>query len=1849
MKIINIVCSVFLVSSAFALTLEEGFKAPPSSAKPHTWYHMMNGNVTKEGITCDFEALAKAGVGGVQMFDAGCAVPPGPLAFNSPEWFDMFKHAAAEARRLGLEICIPNCSGWSSSGGPWNMPSNGMKKVVFTETTVKGGARFNGKLVRTKEDNGFYEDIALLAFPLPAADRAEFPGVKAQCSDKSATLAADAPFTVSGISFRLAYPWCWGGNIKLRLEASDDGKSFRTVEEFTEMLGQSGSCDYSLRFHSLAKPLTAKSIRLSHGSATTRVAEFKPERRLVLGGLNLKTFAIRGPIRRDTVTATPDQVVAKDSVLDLTKKMAKDGSLDWTAPASAPEWMLLRVGHVCNGRRNHPASDHGVGLEVDKLSATALDYHFDQYVTRLCRHLGNLAGDVESGFNNILVDSYEVGSQNWTQRLEETFAQRKGYSMVPYLPAFAGHIVGSVDETERFLEDFRRVVADLFAENYSGHLAELCHRHGLKLSLEPYGNCPADNLQYGESVDIPMGEFWSNAGAGDHADGCGNSRYVSHISHVWGRRYVGTESFTASPGASAGRWVTTPFSIKAQGDNAYVNGVNRIIYHRFTHQPWPGNKYLPGMTMGRWGMHLDRTQTWWPYSGEWFKYQARCQWMLQEGTFVADALFFTGEQAPNQGGNTDGGAKNDFSLPYGYAWDVCPTKAMKLPKVGDGRVVVPGGVAYRVLALPYGDTMSAEMLGVVEKLLDAGAKVCAPKRPTRSPGLVGYPNADAKVAALAERIWAKGVMECTAAEALARLRVEPDFVCNDARYGKRPGYIHRRAADAEWYFVALNNVKRARFTASFRVRGKVPEIWDAEKGECGDAPVWRMRGGRTEVDFDFPPSGSAFVVFRRDAAGDFPQVTSAEVSVYPRPDPVVKDETRHTLVIKKAEYGHFPSVKRPRCAEVSAFLKPGVAIRVSNEALGGDPAQNVKKVLEVRYGLNGTSKIDVVKEHEHYTLPVNAMLKSAWYGEVNGEWKPEPKRVVDIAAKLNERARDGAIDVELGNGFCGDPAYLVVKKAVITYVYDGVESTVTVAENHRFTVPVGAVKPERAADYAWRDGKIFATQPLRAGLASADGARRTLQANPPPARLVEGEWKVAFPVDWYTGGTAVKSFVWPSLRDWISDSDPDIRYFSGTATYEKRIDLGEAKCRGDARIILDLGDVKKFAEVTVNGRTFPVLWRPPYSVDITPAIAADARHADVKIKVTNLWPNRLIGDDALPEDVTWSGYIKDGVKEIGVKELPDWVKKGEKSPTGRHTFTTWRHWAKDEPLLSSGLLGPVLLRTAVPATEAKPGVVPEPKPVKGPVEVHAFYYPGTEQMAEWDQVEQSLPAIRPLLGWYDEGNPEVVDWQIKWAVEHGISAFCVDWYWNRGDQRLNHWVAAYYKARHRRHLKWYMMYANHNEPGAHSTEDQIRVTRYWIDNFFKTPEYYTIDGKPVVVYWSFDSLDADFRAEMERQGKTPKSGDGAKYALELTDRMAKDAGLPGVCFIDMYHGRAYFQDRVDRARNAGYSAQMIYNFDSIARSLAPEALHPGDTDKVFAYDAVVAGAPRWWEMTSRDPAFPLWPVIPTGWNDIPRSFEMSRAIYGRTPEKFAKVCRDCRAFCEKKGFRRVIIAPLNEWQEGSYIEPNDEFGFGMYDALRDAFCDRPAEGWPANVQPCDVGLGPYDYPKMPHLARTAWTFDDGTVQGWYRHPYGTAYVRVKEGKLWFFRSFGKNRPAIRTRVAPFAAGKFSKFRVRMCLRPGKTKAKASQVTGNEKATLWWGSEASPCFSERGVEPGPGGVVLPRTTSAHASVPVKVDGKWHEYEISLKGGKLWRGDVNEVWFDPAELPFADVLIDWMRFE
>ncbi|MGN0853739.1 MAG: glycosyl hydrolase, partial [Kiritimatiellia bacterium] len=1284
-----------LAGAAVCAGLEEGFKSPPDAAKPHTWFHMMNGNVTKEGITRDFEELAKVGIGGVQMFDAGCEIPPGGLDFNSPEWFEMFKHAATEAKRLGLEICIPNCSGWSSSGGPWNPPANGMKELTFRKVTASGPARFSATLERETNDHGFYADVGVFAFPTPAAEKVKFDGVKTTVETDGFAFASDRPFEIAGFSFRLSYRHTWSADANISVEISEDGHAFKPLETFRIPLARSGSTDTSLRFHALPRKMTMRALRAKvvSRSVKTTLAEAHPEMRIQLANLRAKTFGMRQEVSCDTMAATADQIVPKSAVRDLTANLRADGTLTWDVPAG--EWTILRIGYRCNGRCNHPASDHGRGLEVDKLSAEAMNFHFEQYVSRLCKTLGPLAGNVPAGFNNILVDSYEVGSQNWTQKMEEEFLSRCGYSIRPFMPAFAGYIVDGVETTERFLEDFRRVVADLFAENYANALTKKCHEYGLQCSIEPYGNCPSDNLQYGQYCDIPMGEFWSHA-SDPYGLGSGNSKFVSYIAHVWGKKFCGTESFTASPGPGSGRWMTTPFAIKAQGDSAFANGVNRIIYHRFTHQPWADDKYLPGMTMGRWGMHLDRTQTWWDFSKPWFRYQARCQHLLQEGTFCADVLFFAGEQAPNQGGNTDGAGSTAFyNLPAGYDKDVCPTDAMYALTVQDGCVVVPGGVKYRLLALPPMEAVSPKMLACVIRLRDAGATVVWPKKPVRAPGLRCGADGDATVRRLADELWAKGVLACTPTEALAKIGLAPDVrvESNGAKDVKRIEWLHRRDATADWYFTAMPNRLETTAELSFRQTGRVPELWDAETGVCAPADVWREEGGRTYVTVPYAICGSKFVVFRTPVASGAtrPGFVACEVVANRRPDPVLADPVKHELVIKKALYGVPAVQERPDCADVSRILKPGVPIRADNASMGGDPASMRHKALEVVYTLDGVRKRDCVKEYATYTLPKDAKLLSAWYGVIDPAWKTAEDHFVDVTAKLGGMVKDGRISVRIDNGLAGcDPIYLMVKKLYLTYVYDGVERKLQVGENQMLTIPASAAKAVPPPDCEWRNGVLYAGQPLTAKLTGADGTVRTLTAEPPAAIPVAGAWTVFFPNGFLPNKLARgadEKAVFDRLTSWSENRHEGIRHFSGIATYEKTLDAPALPA--GARLSLDLGIVKDFAEVTVNGKTFPVLWKPPFRLDITDAVKP-GEPIRLSIRVANLWANRLIGDDRqFEEDCTWRGTVREGVKEIGVKEIPQWVKEGKKSPTGRCTFTTWKHWDKNDELLPSGILGPV--------------------------------------------------------------------------------------------------------------------------------------------------------------------------------------------------------------------------------------------------------------------------------------------------------------------------------------------------------------------------------------------------------------------------------------------------------------------------------------------------------------------------------------------------------------------------------
>jgi len=392
-----------------------------------------------------------------------------------------------------------------------------------------------------------------------------------------------------------------------------------------------------------------------------------------------------------------------------------------------------------------------------------------------------------------------------------------------------------------------------------------CHENGLQFAFEPYGNCPSDNLQMGRYVDIPMGEFWAGAGTDTIAFGSGNVKFSASVAHVWGRKIMAAESFTASPGPSSGRWLTTPWAIKGQADHAYASGANRIVFHRFAHQPWTDPPRIPGATMGPWGMHFERTQTWWKEAREFVRYQTRCQHPLQSpGAFRADVLSFCGEDAPNGGGNPLA-EKNEFSLDPGYAYDVCSADALAELRVEDGRIVVPGGVRYALLAMPDRREMSLKTLAVLERLVASGSHVCFSKLPVRTAGLDGYPQADGE---LKRRIaaWGDRVFVLEPIDALRKLGIEPDFkvvVAADGDATRRVAWLHREIGGEEAYFLGNPSHAGVPVTCSFRVAEGDPELWEPESGRSWRPRTVRRVGGRTEVEAPFADTGSFFVVFRK--------------------------------------------------------------------------------------------------------------------------------------------------------------------------------------------------------------------------------------------------------------------------------------------------------------------------------------------------------------------------------------------------------------------------------------------------------------------------------------------------------------------------------------------------------------------------------------------------------------------------------------------------------------------------------------------------------------------------------------------------------------------------------------------------------------------------------------------------------------------------------------------------------------------------------------------------------------------------------------------------------------------------
>ncbi len=1325
-----------IVPLLVASPLEDAFRKPPQSARPWTYWMWIDGNVTREGITADLEAMARVGIGGVLIMDVWQHVPSGPVAFFSDEWRKLFAHAVAEADRLGIVVSMNNDGGWAGSGGPWNPPELSMQHVVWSTKAVAGGKGVQhldlarpwankGPVVKAGAfehhgrrpwmDQDFYQDSVVLAWPRPAAEpvplRDLAVSVKSSGGDDPrqfldgniwvlsrlvsekpgspvwVQVDFDQPQTVASLGMVVPK----GVGYDAILEASDDGSSWRE-------LSRPGFGEF-LSFQAVTPAVAARHFRIS----------FPGKSELWLGNVILSSLPhtatlqassamIRGQAAMGQSPIDAASLINAAAVVNLTDKLSADGVLNWEVPEG--NWEIVRFGATTTGKENHPAPSASVGLESDKLSREATRHHFEQFIGKL--KADATRADAKSP-TMTHVDSWEVGSQNWTPKMREEFRTRRGYDMTPWLPALTGLVIGSVDETERFLWDLRRTISEMVTDNYFAEFRRLSHEQGMTFSSEAYGDGPFNDVLAGGEADVPMTEFWLHDECSHMAMGAASA------AHTQGKKIVAAEAFTSWPAQAGFR--DHPFAYKVLGDRVFCLGVNRLVFHRYAMQPW---ERAPGMTMAQWGIHFDRHNTWFEFSKPWLDYLARSQFLLQQGRFPADIAYFTTEGSPY---NPPPRPNFDPAIPSTHQFDLVTDRNIAEMTMKDGRLTLPSGASYALLVLGNGRSITPELLGKIQSLVRDGAAIWG-NPPDRSPGLGGigsnggYQQADQSVREMAIEIWGnegsappegrpygKGrVFQNTPlASVMKQLAVPAAFVADN------PGlrWIQRRGdAGEEIFFVANTDDSPVDNLCSFEAGGRRPELWDPQTGIIADAEVYRVEGRRVHVPLHFERSGSVFVVFRKPAEAD------PIIAVSRNDQPLIGTVPAPRTEIEEATYGvpGDPSRLRNVTAKLQNVINQGsTGLIVARLADGDDPAPGAVKTLTVKYRVGDRTLTFSGNDPDPLQLATTAQpgikIEEATYGVPD-----DGARLRDVTSKLQELTDQGTPGLTVARMAEGDdPAPGVGKTLTVKYQVGDRSFSFSGQDADRIQLGGGRDLPFQIQLTRGKDGDLKVRSDSSGRYVATTAAGKSWHFTVPDvsaALPISGPWNVRF----QAGRGAPPSAALDSLVSLASHDDPGIRYFSGIAEYETGFDVPKEWLQGTS-ILLDLGDVQVVCEVEVNGKKLGTFWKPPFLINTAGQLQPGANR--LLVRVATLWANRIIGDEQLPDDMQWEDPAKVAYPYNGgtwPTRWPDWLAEGKASPSGRVAFVTWKFptLTPTAALSPSGLVGPVSLRF-IPEAKGKPG------------------------------------------------------------------------------------------------------------------------------------------------------------------------------------------------------------------------------------------------------------------------------------------------------------------------------------------------------------------------------------------------------------------------------------------------------------------------------------------------------------------------------------------------------------------
>ncbi|HEV8504904.1 MAG TPA: glycosyl hydrolase, partial [Chitinophagaceae bacterium] len=757
---------------------------------------------------------------------------------------------------------------------------------------------------KTEAPPEYYEDVAVVAYKIPTADvsmndlnptitssAGNFLLAQLTDGDLAATnlLPSDSARGYAWIQYEFARPQTikaisvvgggsrspfglTGESEDRSLEVSDDGINFRRISflplgvipQQTITIPATTAKYFRVTFKNPPPPfdfsaITGSGIKPPKAPAGTDIAEIVLYPVTVINHFEEKAgFAPATDLNLHTTPATNDVISEKDEI-DLSNKVKADGSLDWTPPSG--EWRVVRFGYSLTGKQNHPASPEATGLEVDKLDATAVKNYFEKYLNQYKDATGGLMG--QKGLQYVVTDSYEAGQETWTPKMREEFKKRRGYDLLPWMPVLTGAIIKSTEASEQFLWDYRKTIGELLAENHYDQLTSILAKYGMKRYSESHENGRVfigDGMDVKRKAAVPMAAIWTpGVGGSSLIMAQADIRESASVAHIYGQNLVAAESLTAV-GFGGNAWAYSPEKLKPTADLELASGLNRFVIHTSVHQPVDDK--IPGLGLSIFGQWFNRHETWAGQAKAWTDYLARSSYLLQQGKFVADVVYYYGED--NNITSLFGGSLP--TIPEGYNYDFINSDALiNLLSVKNGKLVTPSGMIYSVLVLDSNAMkMSLPVLRKIEKLVKAGATVAGVK-PASTPSLSDDQNEFNK---LVNEIWSSSNSNVSDGkplnEVLNALNVVPDFTFDKTQKDTKLLFVHRKLTDCEVYWVNNRNSRKETLDANFRVTGKVPVLWHPETAKA-EAVSYSIANGVTTVTLPLQPNDAVFVVFKDKA------------------------------------------------------------------------------------------------------------------------------------------------------------------------------------------------------------------------------------------------------------------------------------------------------------------------------------------------------------------------------------------------------------------------------------------------------------------------------------------------------------------------------------------------------------------------------------------------------------------------------------------------------------------------------------------------------------------------------------------------------------------------------------------------------------------------------------------------------------------------------------------------------------------------------------------------------------------------------------------------------------------------